>query len=62
MIRTFVSQVVFTRPETRACVADPDVRNHASIRAFEKAGFRRVRDYHDPDDGELHALVRVERP
>ena len=61
VIRTFVARVVFARVETRACVADPDVRNLASIRAFEKAGFRRVRDYYDPDDDALHALVRLER-
>jgi RimJ/RimL family protein N-acetyltransferase len=62
VIRTFASEVVFARAETRACVADPDVRNQASIRAFEKAGFQRVRDFHDPDDGELHALMRLDRP
>jgi aminoglycoside 6'-N-acetyltransferase len=61
VIAAFVSRVVFARPETRVCVADPDVRNLGSIRAFEKAGFTRVRDYHDPYDGELHALVRRER-
>ena len=60
-IRSFVDGVVFARAATRACIADPDVRNLASIRAFEKAGFVRVRDYHDPSDGELHALVRLER-
>ena len=38
----FASEVVFARAETRACVADPDVRNLASIRAFEKAGFTAV--------------------
>ncbi len=32
----------------RACVADPDVRNVASIRAFEKAGFRAVGEFVDP--------------
>jgi RimJ/RimL family protein N-acetyltransferase len=52
---------VFARAATRACVADPDVRNIASIRSFEKAGFTRVRDYRDPNDGEWHALVRIDR-
>jgi RimJ/RimL family protein N-acetyltransferase len=61
VIRSFAAAFVFARDETRSCVADPDVRNLASIRAFEKAGFVRVRDYHDPSDGELHALVRLER-
>jgi RimJ/RimL family protein N-acetyltransferase len=60
-LRAFVGEVVFARPETTACIADPDVRNSASIRAFEKAGFRRVRDFFDPSDGETHALVRRDR-
>jgi len=61
VIRSFTAGIVFARPETRACVADPDVRNRASIRAFERAGFARVRDYLDPSDGEVHALVLLER-
>jgi RimJ/RimL family protein N-acetyltransferase len=60
-LRAFVGGVVFARPETIACIADPDVRNTASIRAFDKAGFRRVRDFFDPSDGETHALVRRDR-
>ena len=62
VIRLFTETVVFARAETRTCVADPDVRNVASIRAFEKAGFTRVRDYYDPDDDAHHALVRLDRP
>jgi RimJ/RimL family protein N-acetyltransferase len=61
MIRRFVEEIVFTRPETLACTADPDVRNIGSLRAFVKAGFRPVREFVDPDDNELHALVRRER-
>ena len=62
MIRSFVEEIVFARAETVACVADPDVRNTASMRAFEKAGFRVVGEVVDPEDGELHALVRLDRP
>jgi aminoglycoside 6'-N-acetyltransferase len=61
VLRRFVRDVVFREPGTIACVADPDVRNAASIRAFEKAGFRRVGEFLDPEDGRLHALVRVDR-
>ena len=61
MIRGFVEEIAFARPETTACTADPDVRNTASLRAFEKAGFRAVREFVDPEDGELHALVRLDR-
>src|SRR5262245_26521112 len=62
MLRTFVDEIVFARPETIVCTADPDVRNTASIRAFEKAGFRTVRELVDPQDDELHVLVKRERP
>jgi RimJ/RimL family protein N-acetyltransferase len=61
MIRRFVDEIVFARPETTACAADPNVRNMASLRAFEKAGFHPVREFVDPEDNELHTLVRRER-
>jgi len=61
VISAFVSDVVFAREATRACVADPDVANLASLRAFEKAGFTRGREFHDPDDGREHVLMRRER-
>jgi aminoglycoside 6'-N-acetyltransferase len=61
IIGRFVSEVVWARGETFACVADPDVDNVASLRAFEKAGFERVREFVDPEDGRLHALVRQNR-
>jgi aminoglycoside 6'-N-acetyltransferase len=62
VIRTFASDVVFGRAETRACVADPDVRNLASIRAFEKAGFAAVATFVDPEDDQVHAVMRLDRP
>jgi RimJ/RimL family protein N-acetyltransferase len=58
ILRRFVEEVVFAPPTTTGCVADPDVRNVASVRVFEKAGFRIVKEFVDPEDGELHALVR----
>jgi RimJ/RimL family protein N-acetyltransferase len=61
MLERFVDEIVFARPETTAATADPDVRNTASMRAFEKAGFRSVREFVDPSDGQLHALVRRDR-
>jgi aminoglycoside 6'-N-acetyltransferase len=61
VLRGFVRDVVFAEPATTACIADPDVRNTASLRAFEKAGFRRVGEFLEPADGELHALVRLDR-
>lgn len=62
VIAQFVHDVVFVPTATHACVADPDAENQASLRAFEKAGFTRVRDFVDPtDDNRLHTLIRIER-
>jgi RimJ/RimL family protein N-acetyltransferase len=61
ILRRFVSEVVFARPETTSCIADPDVANVASVRAFKKAGFRVVRDFLDPSDGQTRVLVRLDR-
>ena len=60
-LRQFVDEVVFTNASVHACIADPDVDNIASLRAFEKAGFTRVREFVDPSDERPHALVRRER-
>lgn len=58
----FVRDVIFSDPAIHACIADPDAENRASLRAFEKAGFRVVRQLVDPDDNDrLHTLLRIER-
>ena len=61
ILMRFVRDVVFARPETIRCVADPDLDNVASVRAFEKAGFVRIAEFVDPEDGRLHALLELTR-
>jgi RimJ/RimL family protein N-acetyltransferase len=61
LLHRFVDEIVFARPETTSCVADPAVANVASVRAFEKAGFRAVSEHVDPADGLPHLLVQLER-
>jgi RimJ/RimL family protein N-acetyltransferase len=61
LIRRFVDEIVFADDETTHCLADPELENRASIRAFEKAGFRVVREFDDPDDGKRHVVVRKDR-
>lgn len=61
-LHRFVHEIVFADTEIYACVADPDAENLASLRAFEKAGFRLVRQLVDPkDDNRVHALLRLDR-
>jgi aminoglycoside 6'-N-acetyltransferase len=61
VLRAFVRDVVFADPSIDACVADPEVGNAASLRAFEKAGFRCVREFDDTTEGTRNVLVKLER-
>jgi RimJ/RimL family protein N-acetyltransferase len=53
--------VVFADPTTLACWADPNVENRRSWRAFEKAGFRVIRDVWAEDTRVTERLVRLGR-
>jgi aminoglycoside 6'-N-acetyltransferase len=59
VLEAFAREVVFARPETNACVATVEEPNRRSWRAFEKAGFRHVRDVEE--DGLPHRLLRLDR-
>lgn len=61
VLRQFVDEIVFSDEAVHACVADPDVANVSSLRAFEKAGFGRVREFVDPTDARQHVLMRRDR-
>lgn len=59
VISQFVREVIFVRPETRAVVATVEEENRRSWRAFEKAGFRPVRNVEE--EGLPHRLMRLDR-
>jgi aminoglycoside 6'-N-acetyltransferase len=59
VLTEFAQRVVFTDPATNAVVATVEEPNRRSWRAFEKAGFRRVRDVEE--DGLPHRLMRLDR-
>jgi aminoglycoside 6'-N-acetyltransferase len=59
VLEAFAEDVVFGNPATHACVAAVDEANRRSLRAFEKAGFRYVRDLEE--DGRPHRLMRLDR-
>jgi RimJ/RimL family protein N-acetyltransferase len=58
-IRRFVDEVVFRGDGALACVAGPNEGNQASIRAFEKAGFRQWKVV-KPGGGEPERVMRRE--
>lgn len=55
----FTRDVVFADPAVNAVVATVEEPNRRSWRAFEKAGFRHVRDVEE--DGLPHRLMRLDR-
>ena len=60
VIRRFFHDVVMADARARACVAGPHEGNAGSIRAFEKAGFRRWRTATN-ERGERECLMRRDR-
>ena len=63
MLAQFLDEIVFARPGTAwHCLAGRTYAVEASIRLFAKLGFRVVREFVDPADEQLHALVRLDRP
>lgn len=59
VLSQFARDIVFARPGTIACVATVEEGNRRSWRAFEKAGFRHIRDV--VEDGLPHRLMRLDR-
>jgi aminoglycoside 6'-N-acetyltransferase len=59
VLAQFVREVVFARAGTSAAFAVVEEANRRSWRAFEKAGFRHVRDVEE--DGLPHRLMRLDR-
>jgi aminoglycoside 6'-N-acetyltransferase len=60
VLAEFARRVVFADPGTTACMATVEESNRRSWRAFEKAGFRYVRDV--VEDGIPCRLLWVARP
>lgn len=59
VLRAFISEVIFANEGTNACVAGIEPANTRSLRAFEKASFRFVREYEE--EGRPHRLLRFDR-
>jgi aminoglycoside 6'-N-acetyltransferase len=59
VLAQFARDVVFARRGTQAAIATVEETNRRSWRAFEKAGFRYVRDVEE--EGRPHRLMRLDR-
>lgn len=62
ILRSFLQDVLFVDPEVQSCVLLAEVTNTGALRAYEKAGFRRVRVIPDlPDEPGPVWLLRISR-
>ncbi|MGE5674511.1 MAG: GNAT family N-acetyltransferase [Mycobacterium leprae] len=61
MLRAFVDQIIFADPRIASCVITPEARNPSALRAYEKAGFQRVREIDHPDEPGPVCLMRIGR-
>lgn len=59
ILRQFLRDVAFPFHGLDVCVIGPSVKNIAAIRAYEKAGFRSLREVHVPDEPDPEFLMRV---
>jgi len=61
IIRQFLKDVVFADPAIESCIIDPAVSNRGAIRAYEKAGFRFLKQITNPGAAEAQYLMRIGR-
>ena len=62
LIRAFLRDIAFPRYGLDLCVIGPSLSNAAAIRAYEKAGFRFLKNYLEPDAREReHYLMELTR-
>ena len=61
LIRSFLHDVVFARYDVAECVIGPSAKNTNAIRAYEKAGFRFLKDVAVPDEPDPEHLMRIRR-
>jgi RimJ/RimL family protein N-acetyltransferase len=61
LLRQFADEVVLANPKVTHVVSEPEAANIASVRAFEKAGFRVEREFDNALDGKRHAFLRKDR-
>lgn len=62
LIRAFLRDIAFPHYAVDLCVIGPTISNVAAIRAYEKAGFRFLKTYLEPDSREQeHYLMELTR-
>ncbi len=61
IIKNFLADIVFTKPEIVSCVVGPEPKNIGAIKAYEKAGFRYLKTVRLPDETEPEYLMQINK-
>src|ERR1700756_148908 len=61
IIRQFLNDIVFADQAIGSCIVDPAVSNRGAIRAYEKAGFRFLKEITNTGAAEAQYLMRISR-
>ena len=61
VIRSFLSEHVFSKPAIAVCVIGPEPKNSAAVWAYEKAGFRFFNTTQVPGESEPEYLMMLTR-
>jgi len=61
IIRQFLNDVVFADSAIESCIIDPAVSNRGAIRAYEKAGFRFLKEITNTGAPEAQCLMTISR-
>jgi RimJ/RimL family protein N-acetyltransferase len=61
LLKRFLRDFVFARPDVASCVIGPAISNMIAIRAYEKAGFVYFKTATIPDEDEPEYLMRIGR-
>lgn len=61
VLRAFVHQVIFAAEDVASCVITPEVRHTGALRAYDKAGFQRLRVLEHPDEPGPVWVIRLGR-
>ncbi len=59
IIRRFMKAIVFADSAITSVIIGPEPKNHAAIRAYEKAGFRYLKTIQVPGEPEPEYLMRI---
>lgn len=61
MLKKFISEVLFVKPEIEVCLIDPEPENARAIRSYEKVGFKHIKTIKIPKHEDVMYLMKLRK-